>query len=199
MTIQVPSKYIQALMLFVSRETRIQLRGLYFVFGEERETIIMASNGRIIGCFKVPCVDGERVERFVPIELLEKLSFEDAHIAFDFSSDGNSVSISDHGATITGCTPGYKLPRIKNFMISKTSGVAAMFDSKHLAVFEAANLLVSECLVGISISFNGSKLAPVSIGCDDFFGALMPLNNKTLPDKTRSTPEWVNEFNSDAE
>lgn len=205
--ITVPAEYLAVLKLFAAdMDVRYYLNGIHLEIGRE-ETLLVASNGAMLGCFRVeseqPDVDAPLTRIIIPNNLLTPIkSTGVVEIAIGEpetkeNAEGEEVPVSNArpvkltyaGLTMRGEALDGEFPDFRRVIPPKVSGRPAQFDPRYLGTLAKAwSILHSNkgiCAVGIG--YNGEKAALIDLGVDNFVGVIMPMRHDDAP---RTAPAW---------
>jgi hypothetical protein len=202
--IAVPAEYIAALKLFAAeKDLRSYLNGINLEIGA-KESRLVASNGHMLGCFRVeseqPDVTTPLGGIIIPNELLKFIKAKGTveitigPLETRANGEGEEVSLSRpvtltyagmsvHGKTLNGVFPNWR-----NTIPAKVTGKPAQFNpvyTGNLAKAYAA-LHGGKGPLCVGLGFNGDGAALIDLNDANFFGILMPMRL----DAPVSPPDW---------
>lgn len=197
--ILVPTKYLKVLKLFAAcKDVRKCLNGLCFEFGGGKTTTIAATDGYLLGIFRVEGeVQGECQQFIVPTEAMEKSANSSAHALFTFSSNAGGKEVKVFGecsATITMAAIEGKYPNIGLLVTDSVSGIPSAFNPAHLATLSKAAKILHRNPLRFSVADNGHSRCPIDLQHEDFTGVVMPLGPSDCFQKPKATAAWFNDL-----
>ena len=199
----VPAKYIAALKLFTAeKDIRYYLNGICLEIGRT-ESRIVATNGHMLGCFRVvsdqPDIDKPLTSICIASDLLKHIKpagdVEFVIGAPVSDTDGRrEVRITYAGLSIAGHTTDARYPDWRRVIPDKVSGESAQFNPEYIGRLAKA----WACLHGkknplVGIGYNGQECALIGLQDSDFIGAIMPISTGYVAIPS-ARPDWVSDF-----
>ena len=199
----VPAKYIAVLKLFSSvKDVRYYLNGICLEIGHT-ESRLVATNGHILGCFRVvsdqPDVDKPLTSICIGNDLLKHVkSAGDVEFTIGAPvSDTDArreVRINHAGLTVAGHTTDAKYPDWRRVMPQKVSGEAAQFNPEYIGrLAKAWGYLHGKLQSSPGIGYNGQGCALIGLEDSDFIGCIMPITDGHVA-VPATPPEWFSDF-----
>jgi len=199
----VPAKYIAVLKLFAAqKDIRQYLNGICLEIGRT-ESRIVATNGHILGCFRVvsdqPDIDKPLTSICIASDLLKHIKpagdVEFVIGAPVSDTDGRrEVRITYAGLSIAGHTTDARYPDWRRVMPQKVSGEAAQFNPEYIGrLAKAWGYLHGKKHSLVGIGYNGQGCALISLQDSDFIGGIMPITDGHVA-VPATPPEWFSDF-----
>lgn len=206
----VPAEFIAVLKLFASeKDFRYYLNGIAVEIGAT-ESRLVASNGAMLGCFRImseqPEVTAPLTNIIIPNDLLKQikpkgtveitigpLEMKDNGKGEEVPvSNSRSVSIAHAGVSVSGKTIDDVFPEFRRVIPSKVSGQSAQFDPRFTVTLAKAWSILhgGKGPYCVGIGFNGNDGALISLANDDFTGVIMPIHLHAVVAPVAS-PSWV--------
>lgn len=208
--ITVPAKYIAALKLFAAYSGRRNyLKGINLEIGRH-ESRLVATNGVILGCFRVICEQPDVTEPLrdiiIPNELVMPIrAYGEVEITIgpidpNQNDDGDAVqAIRARQITLAygwrkmkGKTLDGEFPDYRRVIPSKVSGDPAQFNPYDVGTLSKAYIALHGARKQplFCIGFNGTKAALIDLDDPNFVGVISPIKpvSLTMPS---TPPEWV--------
>jgi DNA polymerase-3 subunit beta len=207
-SLTVPASYIAVLKLFAAdKDVRHCLNGVILEIGR-KETRLVASNGAMLGCFRVeseqPDVDAPLTNIIIPNDLLKpirpvgkvEITIGDPELKWSRGakrpSNARPVTIASTAMSlrVSGTTLDAVYPDYRRAIPDEVSGKPAQFDARYLAALAKAWSILhgTKNTPRVSIGHNGENAALIDLGVDDFVGAIMPLRGIEPP---KTCPSWI--------
>ncbi len=190
----VPARAISALKLFAAeaKELRPQLKGIAMEIGSH-ETLLIASDGSILGVFRVASEQpniSTPIKSILPDTLLKQIKpsgqveitvgMQDAK---PFDGKGQStqatwsrpISVAYNGVTTAGMSVNAEYPYWRKAIPAKVSGEFADFDPRYVGRIAKAyeTLHGRKDTTNAGLAPNGKGSALIDLDHDDFVGALL--------------------------
>ena len=194
-TITIPASYVGAILQFPAlKDKRRVLSGIYFE-STESQAVMVGADGIILGAFRLPEPASDPVRVIVPREAFAKVKAKGGPVTVSVDAggqhDSRTVVVSQGSIlSVIPSIPG-DYPCWRDFIPREPNGERAEFNFHHAARLVRA----AEAIHGRSKGFraritpNGKdKAALVSLGIDDFAGAIMP---SIYRDSVTASPDWV--------
>jgi DNA polymerase-3 subunit beta len=207
-SLTVPASYIAVLKLFAAdKDVRHCLNGVILEIGR-KETRLVASNGAMLGCFRVeseqPDVDAPLTNIIIPNDLLKpikpvgkvEITIGDPELKEQggkkVPSNARPVTIASTAMSlrVSGTTLDAVYPDYRRVIPDEVSGEPAQFDTRYLAALAKAWSILhgAKSAPCVGIGYNGENAALISLGDDNFIGVLMPLRGMEPP---KTCPSWI--------
>lgn len=202
------AEVIAVLKLFAyNKNVRHYLNGINLEIGRN-EARLVASNGAMLGCFRVeseqPDVDAPLTNIIIPNDLLKPIKttgLVEITIGERETKDNGPVSnvrpvtITYAGLSISGKTLDGEFPDFRRVIPSKVSGQPAQFDPRLIATLAKAWSILhgSNSPHCVGIGFNGNDGALITLADENFVGVIMPLHPRAgvPPD---APPSWAHDY-----
>jgi hypothetical protein len=204
--ITVPAEHIAVLKLFAaSNDMRYYLNGINLEIGRA-ESRLVATNGYMLGCFRVeseqPEVTAPLTDIIIPNDLLKsikpsgmvEITIGDLETKDNGKGEqvpvpnSRQITLTYAGVLISGKTIDGVFPTWRNVIPTKVSGKAAQFDPHYIGLLSKAWAILrgnkgARC-VGIGHNGGGAALIDLDDAC--FVGAIMPMKVSAPV----SPPDW---------
>jgi len=193
----VPAQYIETIKLFAAKKDVRQYLNNVFLEIHQHESFLVATNGHILGAFRIKCEQAdvpEPIEAIIPIEMLKSVKNGMVEITVGApvkeDSASRSITIVANGMTLSGESLDFKYVNWRSAVPKKVSGEVAQFSPTYVGLFGKAYSLVhgNKSTSFVSIAHNGNSPALVNLGIDDFIGLLMPMRSV---DVLTVPPAWA--------
>lgn len=208
--ITVPGIIIAALRLFAAeKDMRNYLEGIALEIGR-KETHLVATDGYMLGCFRVECeqpdIDAPLVDIIIPLSMLKPIKPADTVeiVIGDPEVDAKGkptrarpVTLWYGGVSVSGKTMDDSYPSFWRRKIpAKVSGEPVQFDLRFMTRLAKAWSILhgSKKAFAVGIGYNGEDAALIDLDYKDFTGVIMPMRRET-PTKS---PSWVRGLGADA-
>ena len=202
----VRAEIIATLKLFAAdKDVRLYLNGINLEIGATEQRLV-ASNGHILGCFriesKLPEVTAPLGNIIIPNDLLKPIKAKDlveitiGPLETRKDAKGEEVPVSPArpvtltyaGMSMSGKTLGVEFPDWRLVIPSKVSGEPAQFNPAYVGTLaKAYAALHGKKGPFVGIGFNGNAGALIDLADENFVGVLMPMMGQPMP---HTPPEW---------
>jgi hypothetical protein len=209
----VRAEIIAVLKLFASdKDPRYYMNGINLEIGAT-ESRLVATNGAMLGCFRVeseqPEVDAPLTDIIIPNDLLKAIKLtgtvEITIGELETRDDGKGeevpvsnarpVTLTYAGRSMSGKTIDGQFPDFRNAIPAKVSGQPAQFDLRFTGPLAKAWSILHggkgpHCA---ALGFNGKDGALIDLADENFVGIIMPLrpNAVTAPE---TPPCWAHDY-----
>lgn len=208
-TLTVPAEFIAVLKLFAAeKDVREYLNGIGVEIGAT-ESRLVASNGEMLGCFRVmseqPEVTAPLTNIVIPNDLLKQIkpkgTVEITLGPLEAKTAGNGeevpvshsrpVSIAHAGVTLSGMTIDSEAPNYRGVIPLRVSGQPGQFNPRLTGALAKAWAILhgGKSTPCVGIGFNGEDPALIDLNNDNFIGIFMPLRPKVV-NAPVSAPPW---------
>lgn len=210
--ITVRAEIIAVLKLFAAdKDIRFYLNGINLEIGAT-ESRLVATNGHILGCFRVeseqPDVDAPLTNIIIPNDLLKPIKptglveITIGELETKDNGKGEEVPVSNArpvtltyaGLSMSGKTVDVRFPDFRRVIPSKVSGQPAQFDPRLIGTLAKAWSILHggkgpHC---VGLGFNGNDGALITLADENFVGVIMPMSPRanTAPE---TPPSWVHD------
>jgi len=209
----VRAEAIAVLKLFAAdKDVRYYLNGINLEIGR-KETRLVATNGVMLGCFRVeseqPDVDAPLTNIMIPNDLLKPIKAKgmveiligpletkkDAKGEEVPVSNARPVTLTYAGLSMSGKTLDGIFPDWRRAIPSKVSGEAAQFDPRFTGTLAKAWSILHggkgpHC---VGLGFNGNDGALITLADENFVGVLMPLHPHAVT-APETPPCWAHDY-----
>jgi len=215
--ITVRAEIIAVLKLFAAdKDIRFYLNGINLEIGAT-ESRLVATNGHILGCFRVeseqPDVDAPLTNIIIPNDLLKPIKptglveITIGELETKDNGKGEEVPVSNArpvtltyaGLSMSGKTVDGRFPDFRRVIPSKVSGQPAQFDPRLIGTLAKAWSILHggkgpHC---VGLGFNGNDVALITLADENFVGVIMPMSPRanTAPE---TPPSWVHDYSLQA-
>ena len=209
----VRAEAIAVLKLFAAdKDVRFYLNGINLEIGR-KETRLVATNGAMLGCFRVeseqPDVGAPLTDIIIPNDLLKPIKptglveITIGELETKDNGKGKEVPVSNArpvtltyaGLSISGKTLDGTFPDFRRAIPSKVSGQPAQFDLRFTGTLAKAWSILHggkgpHC---VGLGFNGNDGALITLADENFVGVIMPMlpYAVTTPE---TPPSWAHDY-----
>lgn len=208
----VRAEIIAVLKLFAAdKDIRNCLNGINLEIGR-RESRFVATNGVVLGCFRIeseqPEVGAPLTNIIIPNDLLKPIKPSSGLVEITIGDpdkdDGGgkdgpvsnirpvTLTLAYDGLSLSGKTLDGAFPDYRKVIPSKVSGQPAQFDPRLIGILGKAWSILhgSKRNYYARLGLNGEAAALVSLGTEDFVGVIAPMrvDAADIPD---APPSWV--------
>ena len=206
----VSAEIIAVLKLFTAQgDIRRSLNGIALEIGQ-KESRLIATNGAMLGCFRVvseqPEVSEPLTNIIIPNELLKQIKPSDKVVEITIgdpesvgsedetlhASNSRPVTLSCGGVSVSGTTIDDVFPNYRKVIPSNVTGQPAQFDPNLIAILAKARSAIhgGKGFPFVALGYNGQGAALINLEHEDFVGVIMPLNPDAI-NVPVAPPEWV--------
>jgi hypothetical protein len=194
----IPAQYIEAIKLFAAKKDMRQYLNNVFLEIHKSDSFLVATNGHILGAFRIKCEQDdvtEPIDAVIPLDMLKSIKNDgivEIIVGAPVKEDSRSrlITVIANGMTLSGESMDFEYVNWRSVVPKKVSGDVAQFNPEYVSLFGKACTLVcgKKSAAFISIAHNGDRPALVNIGADDFIGLLMPMRSVEV---LTAPPVWA--------